>query len=54
MSSEEFSSVSLKNLRDSYTVFTLKGKLLNCDNCIFTDRFIKIFVYQINSEIKLL
>lgn len=37
----------------NYTILTLKGKLLNCNNCIFTNRFIKIFVYQINSEIKL-
>lgn len=49
VSSEESSSVSLKN----YTVLTLKGKLLNCNNCIFTNSFIKIFVYQIKSEMKL-
>lgn len=39
--SEESSSISFKNIRNNYTFLTLKGKLLNCNNCIFTDRFIK-------------
>lgn len=39
--SEESSSISFKNVRNNYTFLTLKGKLLNYNNCIFTDRFIK-------------
>lgn len=46
--SEESSSISFKNIRNNYTFLTLKGKLLNCNNCIFTDRFIKYLSMKYN------